>query len=255
MDSLLEDWLVSRSVGHALTVQARLALLIEFADECPQAPTTLRRVLAGLVPQRIQTGWRPSPWRSGSGTVRQARDQLVGLLAGAGMSRCDMTALRTDDLMLVGRVWRAGAMSLEATADPVTCPCCVLARWVSVLDGYVVAHSPDDAELALRQVDTPGQHACQGAGALREWDRVTRPLLVAIDRRGYLSDQPLSTRSVTAAIAQARSTDRARTAAATVRDLPLGVRRIPGDLTVWLDRLEQAVADALGRSQAVLAGE
>ncbi|MFC6714363.1 hypothetical protein [Branchiibius cervicis] len=256
MDSLLADWLTSRGLSVGDGDPPRLALLIEFAAECPQAPSTLRRSLAGWLPSTVATGWRPPPWLTGSGTVRQARDQVIGLFAGAGMTRAQISELTTDDVVLVGASWRVGPLLLEATTDPATCSCCAVARWAAVLDGYAETRSPDDAVLALRQIDLPGQHACQFVAALAEWDRRRAPLLVGIDRRGYLSDGALSTRSVTAAISQGLRRDGwVRTASATKRDLPApGVRRVPSDIGVWLDRLEEAVQVALERSEHVLTG-
>lgn len=256
MDSLLADWLISRGIDTETGFQPPLALLIEFVAECPQAPSTLRRSLAGWLPPRVVTRWRPPPWQCGTGTVRQVRDQLIGLLAGVGMTRAQISALRNDDVALVGSLWRAGSILLEATTDPATCSCCALARWVAVFDGYAETRSPDDAVLALRRIDLPGQHACQFVAALAEWDRRRAPLLVGIDRRGYLSDSALSTRSVTAAISQGLRRDGwVRTASATTRDLPAqGVRRVPSDIGVWLDRLEEAVQVALERSEHVLTG-
>ncbi|PWJ25670.1 hypothetical protein ATK17_1806 [Branchiibius hedensis] len=257
MDSLLSDWLVSRGIDIETGFQPPLALLIEFAAECPQAPSTLLRSLAGWLPSTVATGWRPPPWLTGTGTVRQVRDQLIGLLAGAGMTRAQISALRNGDAVLVGSLWRAGALALEATTDPATCSCCALGRWVAVVDGYAETRSPDDAELALRRIDLPGQHACRFAAALAQWDRRRAPLLVGIDRRGYLSDGALSTRSVTEAISQARRRDGwVRTAPATGKDLPTqGSRRIPPDLGVWLDRLEEAVQVALEQSEQILTGD
>ncbi|KYH44751.1 hypothetical protein AZH51_12050 [Branchiibius sp. NY16-3462-2] len=257
MDSLLADWLTSRGLSVGDGDPPRLALLIEFAAECPQAPSTLRRSLAGWLPSTVATGWRPPPWLTGSGTVRQARDQVIGLFAGAGMTRAQISELTTDDVVLVGASWRVGPLLLEAITDPATCSCCVVARWAAVLDGYAGAHSPVDAELGLRRIDLPDQHACRFAGALTQWNRRRAPLLVGIDRRGYLADDALGTRSVTAAISSTRRHDRGvMVVPATRRDPPpQGVRRIPTDIGVWLDRLELAVQVALERSEHVLAGD
>jgi hypothetical protein len=275
---LFLDWCTARDINpDGVDVEH----LIAFGVDLPAARSTVRRRMRSVVRMlsdrrqlvlptattqqtaiREGAGWLPVdqalaslPVTSWPEALPARRDgYLIVLLHTVGLSRTAARRSTADEIDVYGWPTVAGKLVPFANASPATCPACHLTRWLATL-AAITAGGRAAARYAIDHDRTGDEHVC-GTEIADEW-RAAETLLPGIDRHGWLSDQPLSKRAITATMAARQTPLPVQSHVLSVTDSTRSAwfgRRPPPDrdLDDLLDRLDAAIDELTTKTGAIL---
>ncbi len=278
--NLFLDWCNARDLGRDDICAEDL---IAFGVDLPAARSTLRRRMRSVVIMLSENGhpvvlptvtvqqtairegsvWLPVeqtlaslPVASWPEALAARRDgYLIVLLHTVGLSRAAARRITESDIDLYGWPTIAGQLVPFAAASPMTCPACHLTRWLAAL-AAITAGGRDAVRYALDHERAGDGHVC-GAEIADDW-RAAATLLPGIDRHGWLSDEPLSKRAITALLAARQTPPPAQQQASSTSDssrsASFGLRPPPDrDLDDLLDRLDAAIDELTAKTSTAIA--
>lgn len=278
--NLFLDWCRARALSPD---DLRVEDLIAFGVDLPAARSTLRRRMRSVVRMLSESGhhvvlptatvqqtairkgprWLPVeqtlaslPVASWPEALAARRDgYLIVLLHTVGLNRAAARRITESDIDLYGWPTIAGQPVPFAGASPMTCPACHLTRWLAAL-AAITAGGRAAVRYALDHDRAGDEHAC-GTEIAEDW-RAAPTLLPAIDRHGWLSDQPLSKRAITALLAARQTPLPAEQQSSSISDssrsASFGLRPPPDrDLDDLLDRLDAAIDELTAKTSSAIA--
>jgi len=223
---LFIDWCVSMDLPF---LPASADTVAEFLTAFPAPVRTQGRRLRSIrrhhasagVPLDLPVVARARPWREGDGwaplpqalaqlpvyrhqkglsmALRGRRDGWLLVLIGmVGLSRNDARLLPADAVSLFPRLTIAGH-PVPREEPPAECPACAVTRWLRIAGSASFGWRQDMVE-AISPVGDPLEHHDCAIGLDGTW-RQASTLLPAIDRYGWVSADPMSTRAVSATVA------------------------------------------------------
>lgn len=131
--------------------------------------------------------------------LRGRRDGWLIVLTGClGMSRRQARAITEEHVSLYPHLAVHGG-AVETTSSPKVCPACAVTRWLRVAGAASFGWTSEVKEIVAPDEASEGVHDCR-VGLDGSW-RQAQTLLPHIDRYGWVSAEPMSTRAISAVLA------------------------------------------------------
>jgi hypothetical protein len=183
--------------------------------------------------------------------IRGRRDGWLLVLVGVlGLSRNDARLLGQDDVEVFPRLTIKN-LAVPRNEPPAECPACAVTRWFRIAGAASFGFWKDVQAVVTPVGVDEAEHDC-ATGLDGLW-RQADTLLPAVDRHGWVSSEPMSTRAVSAAMARRQTLGPVATIAE--RKILTGGRyddATMDELADAYDDVDRRVAAALLQIQAVV---